>query len=83
MLHRLLGHAAFGLVNDYIFHQPTIVLVWVFVALIFSHFFFWLNNAIPPSDQKIDVTAAAASIFGWLFLVRGSTRTPHLLSGRC
>ena len=69
--HRLVGHAALGLVNDYIFHQPTIVFVWVFISLIFSHFVLWYNYAIPPDDLTKDYAAAAASIFGWLFLVRG------------
>ena len=72
--HRLVFHAAFGLFNDYIFHQPTIVFVWVFISLIFSHFFVWFNHAIPKDDMTKDVASAAASIFGWLFLVRGRER---------
>ena len=71
-LHHLLGSAVYGLVSDYVYHQPTIVLVWVFIVLIFLHFFMWLNNEIPIGLH--DPRLAAAAIMGWLFLVRGA---PH------
>ena len=70
--HRLVGSAAHSLVSDYIFHQPTIVLVWIFIALIFVHFFFWLGPTFGAPAVKIPHNAemAAAAIVGWLFLVR-------------
>ena len=66
--HRLVGGAAHGLVSDYIFHQPTIVLVWIFIALIIVHYFFWWDHTV-RSDSH-DAEMAAAAIVGWLFLVR-------------
>ena len=36
-LDHLVGRAALSLVSQYIFSQPTIVLVWVFIALNFVH----------------------------------------------
>ena len=81
-LPHLVFHAALGLFNDYIFHQPTIVFVWVFISLNFSHFFTWYNKTLSLIDIQLDMTNAAASIFGWLFLVRGSARAPHSLLGR-
>ena len=79
--HRLVGHAALGLINDYIFHQPTIVFAWIFISLIFSHFFLWYNNEVTGDNTVHHYAAAAASIFGWLFLVRGRARAPHSLLG--
>ena len=48
-LHHLAGTAVYGLVTDYIFHQPTVVLVWIYISLIFAHFTTWLEDIIPPS----------------------------------
>ena len=67
-LPRLVGSAAHSLVSDYIFHQPTIVLVWIFIALIIVHYFFWWDHTV-RSDSH-DAEMAAAAIVGWLFLVR-------------
>ena len=66
---RLVSGAAHGLVLDYIFHQPTIVLVWIFIALVFFHFFSWIRGSINEDSQDSDL--AAAAIIGWLFLVGG------------
>lgn len=68
-LHRLVGSAMHGLVSDYVYHQPTIVLVWIFISLIFVHFFMWLKNEIAVDSH--DPEMAAAAVVGWLFLVRG------------
>ena len=48
-LHHLVGGAAYGLVTDYIARQPTVVLVWIFISLIFSHFFMWNGDSVPPT----------------------------------
>ena len=66
--HHIVGGAISSLVTEYIFHQPTTVLVWIFISLIFSHFFMWIDDGLPMygRDEKV----AAAAIVGWLYLVR-------------
>ena len=67
-MHHLVGTAAYGLVADYIAHQPTVLLVWIFISLIFAHFFMWLADTIPKYSHDEEV--AVAAIVGWLYLVR-------------
>ena len=67
-LHHLLGGALQGLVLDYIARQPTVLLIWIFISLIFSHFFLWWRDNIPPHSRDEEMAAAVCA--GWLFLVR-------------
>ena len=67
-LDHLLGTAARELFSEYIYQQPTILLVWIFIALIFIHFFIYLSDIV-QEDHNEEI--AAAAIVGWLFLVSG------------
>ena len=67
--HRLVGSAAHGLVSDYIFQQPTIVLVWSFIALNMVHFFVWAGGSTYTFTH--DSELAMAAIVGWPFLASG------------
>ena len=79
-LPHLLGNALNALLMDYISLQPTVCLVWIFIALVFDHFIMWHNQTIPENSKGEELSAAA--IVGWLYLLhfaRGFRFVGHLV----